>query len=1278
MKILSSTLCLLIRYALALIPLHLLPVSTIQAASIAVLVTRDAELDVLCAGAEAGEKYGIFVSRPVYACRYGGDTLYAVKTRPGLVNAALCAQMMIDHFNPELLLSIGLCAAVNDDIPVGTVVMAGGFDRDNAVPCFVIRQVSDRGDLKLDGGDADAALAVYQDAMNEYPFSLATLTAYNKLAPLMGARGQLPEISHIPKPEDPMAWQQLLFLHGRAAEKLDHYEQALALLEPLMLESESRQYSRALSLVRCYIALGEKNREEGNLMEAMAWLNKAMEVRPLTSKSIYAFKQLLAEGLPGKQNEWTQKIMALISEPEKYSDDIAEAWIGYLMDHDGVAEAERIMQYLQQEGRGLSGDLKYLQYTILEQSASSEEALWVARQLLNADISATKKNRVCRDIAAIMISQGQFSEAIDLIRANDMSATQINGLVEAFQMQFGVIQQAHDTNAVQAVHDLAATLIVDPATRDIALAWVEILLENEQDEQAMALLRKIGSVETIAESGYLSTYFDVLFMSGAGEKAWLRGMALLSGSALAEKDYIDLRFRLARYLVEQQRLEEVWSFIEASEYPLQKNQIDDIEQQIKEQVCSLMDGDDIEALRRWASVYLAHGRLSERVAGTLAFAAMDHAIGTRDFDYAANMFAFSLLNQTQIRRLRKSLDEVSEQVAKTGDIQELIRISGLAQGLALDDTYYEQFTADMIDKLSMDAEQPERAVEYAMQLGDQLGAVGQARLRNLAELAERHGRFEASTYLLNHFLTTYPDAADRMTVTRKLVDGQLAQQQEDLAWNVVEQQLALFEDVEDAVEFAKDMNKHFTGRASRYVEALNAYILMNTERQEDICEAHQNLGAHYLKLRSYGNATIHLEEAFRNSSRYDRNRQVAIGTELLEAATLQGADNTYIAQLLDGLEGIIEGIEDKTAQGKLNYRIAKILDKMGVTEESRYFFENAMALGEDTTLAPAALYQLAKSYEYSGDIASAMDTYITYLERYGDEKENGSMYPHIVMANLLALSMDTDDNALQSEMRYKAEAMINGVQDPFLALDLAKYYGDQGFDQISEMLTRRSYTDAVVALEAEEDKQVRDQQLRKVVEQMMKMGYYTNAVDLMTHFEQIESKETEEKTEAFYEAEYQRARAMLRMRNVMDATRLLKQLIPEVRELGYHNAEERFLYLLTKTSPDTHERWKVRSELIERFPDSRYALESKILWGGKYFAQGDYERALSLAHDALALSGESGSLKYEPEHHYNALYLAALIYEAMGMQADADSFMEKIHIEYGDAPLYVQKETEKE
>lgn len=97
--------------------------------TIAVIATRDMEVEAICSKASTQSVYRVMATRPVYKCTYGDDVVYVIKARPGLVNAALSAQLLIDHFNPDLLISVGLCAAVDDDIPVGTLVLADAFVR---------------------------------------------------------------------------------------------------------------------------------------------------------------------------------------------------------------------------------------------------------------------------------------------------------------------------------------------------------------------------------------------------------------------------------------------------------------------------------------------------------------------------------------------------------------------------------------------------------------------------------------------------------------------------------------------------------------------------------------------------------------------------------------------------------------------------------------------------------------------------------------------------------------------------------------------------------------------------------------------------------------------------------------------------------------------------------------------------------------------------------------------------------------------------------------------
>lgn len=57
---------------------------------------------------------GLLMSRPVVLARAG----------IGKVHAAMCAQMMIERFHPDLVLNIGVAGALIDDLSIGDIVIA--------------------------------------------------------------------------------------------------------------------------------------------------------------------------------------------------------------------------------------------------------------------------------------------------------------------------------------------------------------------------------------------------------------------------------------------------------------------------------------------------------------------------------------------------------------------------------------------------------------------------------------------------------------------------------------------------------------------------------------------------------------------------------------------------------------------------------------------------------------------------------------------------------------------------------------------------------------------------------------------------------------------------------------------------------------------------------------------------------------------------------------------------------------------------------------------------
>ena len=53
-----------------------------------------------------------------------GVEVVVAQCSPGKVNAALCAQAMIDHYNPRLVLNLGVAGGIGENVHIGDVVIA--------------------------------------------------------------------------------------------------------------------------------------------------------------------------------------------------------------------------------------------------------------------------------------------------------------------------------------------------------------------------------------------------------------------------------------------------------------------------------------------------------------------------------------------------------------------------------------------------------------------------------------------------------------------------------------------------------------------------------------------------------------------------------------------------------------------------------------------------------------------------------------------------------------------------------------------------------------------------------------------------------------------------------------------------------------------------------------------------------------------------------------------------------------------------------------------------
>ncbi len=531
--------------------------------------------------------------------------------------------------------------------------------------------------------------------------------------------------------------------------------------------------------------------------------------------------------------------------------------------------------------------------------------------------------------------------------------------------------------------------------------------------------------------------------------------------------------------------------------------------------------------------------------------------------------------------------------------------------------------------------------------------LGQRRTLDLAKLAGRHGHHELEESLLAQFLAAYPESASNETVIRRMIEAQLAHQDGEGAWETTREHLESLP-LEEAVSFAEKMRRFYERRGSDKVEWLNSFILANAVDGDDIYAANQSLGEYYLKLQNHAAALPHLAEAFRLAGDRPIRDHVKIGTRMLEAVEATGQDADYADRLVQSLRGMIAQVEDPDQQASAGNQLAKSLQELGRVEDARDVFWETAEMNPQTQSGQAALFNLAKSHAGVGETEAAIDVYKSFLERYGDQEDQP--WPHIAMANLLSLALNTTDIALQYEVRQKTEAMLNGVKDPQLSLDLAQYFGRQGHEDIQGMLLDRALNEAVDSIENAPDVKTGHENLRHLVVRLYKQGFADEAVALGEQYREIAlGDDPTQQTEALYRSQYDTMRAMLAQRshNTSDLADLAMGYLEKTRELGYKAPEADFLYLLTKTTPP-RDRWGYREQLAAKHGSNSHALPSKIMLAGRAYHEEDYDRALALAQDAVVQAETPYWKDYGDKYRYNAMYVAAALYEKAGRVAEAE------------------------
>jgi len=97
---------------------------------VAVLVTRDSEIEALARlfpGIEPTREN--VAGRDVITWSTEILDVTAARCGAGIVNAVITTQALTERFHPDLLVSVGLCAAVDDAFSIGDLVLVDSFDR---------------------------------------------------------------------------------------------------------------------------------------------------------------------------------------------------------------------------------------------------------------------------------------------------------------------------------------------------------------------------------------------------------------------------------------------------------------------------------------------------------------------------------------------------------------------------------------------------------------------------------------------------------------------------------------------------------------------------------------------------------------------------------------------------------------------------------------------------------------------------------------------------------------------------------------------------------------------------------------------------------------------------------------------------------------------------------------------------------------------------------------------------------------------------------------------
>jgi tetratricopeptide (TPR) repeat protein len=550
--------------------------------------------------------------------------------------------------------------------------------------------------------------------------------------------------------------------------------------------------------------------------------------------------------------------------------------------------------------------------------------------------------------------------------------------------------------------------------------------------------------------------------------------------------------------------------------------------------------------------------------------------------------------------------------------------------------------------LLVDRSREDEAVTWLMTFVEHAKAPGVERTRNLLDWL--YGKKDVERYdgLLAWYVRWYPDSKDIAQYAAKQVELRINGPDLKAAWGIVEQWLPKLAR-DDARRFLELVGKHFMARGSPYIEPINAYLLSMAENEAETIDAHRQLGDYYLKMMDFDKAVIHLEQAFALSIHLPDKEKVKIGAGLLKAALEAGYEESYVRYLLAGIERIMLDVTDPAIRAQAGNQLGKLLQDLGLHEEAYRMLRQTADLGTDSMSSKAALYNLAKSYAENGHDDLAISTYMEYLGKY-DSDTDPRLY-NIALANALSIAMKGADPALIGELQMKTEALVNGVEDPFILLDLAQYFGRQGHAEIQAELLKKGMVEAMKQIEGAEKVEDRNKALELAVKRLFKMELYEESVALgEQYYELALANDSATQSERLHFAQYEMLRAKMGTGYGKgdEAAQQAEKLLVVAEANGYDDAAVKYLMIMANESLSLTDRNKAKEILVTKYPDSQPAFRAKVDLAAKAYVEGDKEKAKVLAVDALAQGSGEYQKNFAENIRYNVLYINAVLLDEEG------------------------------